>query len=230
MTICGAALQSPEQVLVWSDTETFRAGGRPCGHLNKLVLNPLARLACVGTGTAALLAAPVLMILQAEGLDGLAPRVADRLRQTALTLARRQGADFCRGFAGEELILAGWSAAWHRMVLWRLCGADFFEPVLVGLAMRPEVVAPHGAEDLHGMAGVQLTSLREHYPEAAGGTLTFATLTPDALVTGTLDLAGADSSRAAGGAEKTDTTHRPAAVTEAAAAGRPLPVSIMMEA
>ena len=181
MTILGT-LVKPGRAICWSDSESY-AGGQPTGHCPKLIINPLARVALIGTGFSTLLRPAEEAALRGTSLDDIAIAMCSALRKRAGQLARQLTRLDRNWLACQMAAVVGFSEEAGRMLAYTFSGASFFEPVVTVRIMRPEpeggpVAEPQCMPELIALARRQIAYVREECPAASGGVLQVAELRP----------------------------------------------------
>ena len=185
MTILGARAFAPDLAALWTDSQCLNwSNGQHSRTRNKLVVSG-AGVACIAGGWDSLATEADVVVCMARDLDHAARILPERLRQRCMKIIRGEGRD-PRDVARQVILLAGWSVQWSRVVVYRLSGPAFFEPVLTTAECQPEVPEffrlgePH-PEHVTRIARAQMDALRADYPAATGGILTMATIRPGAI-------------------------------------------------
>ena len=184
MTILGCLVE-PHRAIAWTDSEIF-AGAAPAGHRPKLVLNPLSRVALIGTGSSTLLRSAEEAALREATLDETVPKITAALRRRAAVVAHDLTCRDRHWLAGQVAVVIGWSDQAGRMVALTFGGSAFFEPTLCGRFVLPQPAdapGPGSMTELVAYARRQVACLRESLPDACGGSLQVAELLEDRITT-----------------------------------------------
>ena len=176
MTILGYCTTMNEAI-VWTDSEVMAASGTHCHFRNKMAVNPLAGAVLIASGWVALGEAADPRFAGAREVDEVADLRPKLLRNRTLELIERR---YDPQKAAQQCVyLIGHSTIAGRIVGWEFLGDNLFEPQMNVRNTSP-MVAPTGGLGLPSLcdvitvAGEQMQSLREGYPNAQGGMLTVA--------------------------------------------------------
>ena len=185
VTILGVHVALGARAIVWADTECLRPNGESAGHVNKLVVNAAASMACVTGGWSELGEAAEAVACSAPTFDDAMDALPGRLRSEASKIVgrgRRDPRDYC----GQIAILAGHSPRFGCVVAFEFSGAAYFAPVIVSQSTYPavpDIAAPHSAFEVLRTALAQARELRSIFPNLGCGLLTIAVVTRDQVTT-----------------------------------------------
>lgn len=174
-----------DHALLWTDTEIYLDSVAPAGFVPKLAVNPLAAAAGAGCGPLAISQAASAALLAAASFDDAIEPVRDALRRATV-----KHADAFDGLSHQRAryLMAGFSAAAGRMVIWDFDLARFYAPAVVHaetdppLADLPEIWRPRHCGEVVDAAARQMIELRKAGLRAGErGALTVAEIAPSAV-------------------------------------------------
>ena len=177
MTAIGMVVNR-ESAMLWADTQVFR-GDVAAEHVNKLVVNPTARLAAAGTGWCALAHAADRETITAMSLDALLVRLPSVLRHAAARIADE--VDDASDFVSNCYIIVGWSDRFRHLLGYTFRAGNGFKPERALTFASPAApdLASMGAEipdDLQGVAVEQIADLARTWKAEITGKVVIATV------------------------------------------------------
>ena len=185
LTVLGVHVTLGARAILWADTECLRTNGESAGHVNKLVANAAASMACITGGWSELGEVAEAIACSAPTFDDAMDALPGRLRSEASKIigrGRRDPRDYC----GQVAILAGYSPRFGCVVAFEFSGAAYFAPVIVSQSTYPavaDVAPPCSPSDILQIALAQARELRVSFPGLGCGRLTMAVVTRDQVTT-----------------------------------------------
>jgi hypothetical protein len=185
MTVLGFHVTAPDRAFAWCDSEVFSGteAGVPAGHVLKMGVHALGNFVIVGTGRIGPFRDALDAVVMAQTFDDAIAKLPDAMRLA------------CRAYSSEEISarapLRGQTIAAVGFSHSRgaIVGATFdltsdFEPVMPRRQYLSPAIDGGYVADHHSAISVadrQLVALRRQIPDASGGVLILAEITPSGI-------------------------------------------------